>query len=379
MASQDRPLRYGWTTGACAAAAAKAAYTALLTGEFPDPVEVSLPRGQRPAFSLATTAAGDDSATAGVVKDAGDDPDVTHGALILATVRRGAAGSGVAFRAGDGVGTVTRPGLPVPPGEPAINPVPRQMMREAIQEVAAAESDAGDVEIEIAVPGGEALAAKTLNGRLGIVGGLSILGTTGIVVPYSCSAWIHSIHSGIDVARAAGLTHIAGSTGTASEAAVQKMHRLPETALIDMGDFVGGMLKYVRKHPVPRITIAGGVGKMTKLAQGLLDLHSRKGSVDLGALAALAEKAGGSHALAERIRTSNTAAEAFAHAQTQGVALGDKVARAGWGTAAAVMASKPLAGKTVEIEIAVFDRDGRLVGHAPFRPAHAAPPLKRRR
>jgi cobalt-precorrin-5B (C1)-methyltransferase len=139
------------------------------------------------------------------------------------------------------------------------------------------------------------------------------------------------------------------------------------------------MLKYVRKHPVPRITIAGGVGKMTKLAQGLLDLHSRKGSVDLGALAALAEKAGGSHALAERIRTSNTAAEAFAHAQTQGVALGDKVARAGWGTAAAVMASKPLAGKTVEIEIAVFDRDGRLVGHAPFRPAHAAPPLKRRR
>jgi cobalt-precorrin-5B (C1)-methyltransferase len=379
MASQDRPLRYGWTTGACAAAAAKAAYTALLTGEFPDPVEVSLPRGQRPAFSLATTAAGDDSATAGVVKDAGDDPDVTHGALILATVRRGAAGSGVAFRAGDGVGTVTRPGLPVPPGEPAINPVPRQMMREAIQEVAAAESDAGDVEIEIAVPGGEALAAKTLNGRLGIVGGLSILGTTGIVVPYSCSAWIHSIHSGIDVARAAGLTHIAGSTGTASEAAVQKMHSLPETALIDMGDFVGGMLKYVRKHPVPRITIAGGVGKMTKLAQGLLDLHSRKGSVDLGALAALAEKAGGSHALAERIRTSNTAAEAFAHAQTQGVALGDKVARAGWGTAAAVMASKPLAGKTVEIEIAVFDRDGRLVGHAPFRPAHAAPPLKRRR
>jgi cobalt-precorrin-5B (C1)-methyltransferase len=379
MALPDRPLRYGWTTGTCAAAAAKAAYTALLTGEFPDPVEVTLPRGQRPAFALATTKASDGSATAGVVKDAGDDPDVTHGALILATVRRGAPGSGVTFRAGEGVGTVTRPGLPVPPGEPAINPVPRQMLRQAIAEVAAAQGDAGDVEVEIAVPGGEALAAKTMNLRLGIIGGLSILGTTGIVVPYSCSAWIHSIHSGIDVARAAGLTHVAGATGAASEAAVQKMHDLPEIALIDMGDFVGGMLKYVRKHPVPRVTIAGGVGKMTKLAQGLLDLHSRKGSVDLGVLADLAEQAGGSRELAARILSSNTAAEAFTHAEAEGVALGDEVARAGWDTAAAVVAGKPLAGKPIEIEIAVFDRDGRLVGHAPFRAAHVAPPLKRRR
>ena len=379
MALPDRPLRYGWTTGTCAAAAAKAAYTALLTGEFPDPVEVTLPRGQRPAFALATTKASDGSATAGVVKDAGDDPDVTHGALILATVRRGAPGSGVTFRAGEGVGTVTRPGLPVPPGEPAINPVPRQMLRQAIAEVAAAQGDAGDVEVEIAIPGGEALAAKTMNGRLGIAGGLSILGTTGIVVPYSCSAWIHSIHSGIDVARAAGLTHVAGATGAASEAAVQKMHDLPEIALIDMGDFVGGMLKYVRKRPVPRVTIAGGVGKMTKLAQGLLDLHSRRGSVDLGVLAGLAEQAGGSRELAARILSSNTAAEAFTHAEAEGVALGDEVARAGWDTAAAVVAGKPLAGKPIEIEIAVFDRDGRLVGHAPFRAAHAAPPLKRRR
>jgi cobalt-precorrin-5B (C1)-methyltransferase len=213
-----------------------------------------------------------------------------------------------------------------------------------------------------------------MNGRLGIVGGLSILGTTGIVVPYSCSAWIHSIHSGIDVARAAGLTHIAGATGAASEAAVQKLHGLPEIALIDMGDFVGGMLKYVRKHAVPRVTIAGGIGKMTKLAQGLLDLHSRKGSVDLGVLATLAEQADGSSALSQRILGANTAAEALSHAQAEGVALGDEVARAGWQTAATVVAGKP-----VEIEIAVFDRDGRLVGHAPFRAAHEAPPLKRRR
>jgi cobalt-precorrin-5B (C1)-methyltransferase len=379
MATKDGPLRYGWTTGTCAAAAAKAAYTALLTGEFPDPVEVTLPRGQRPAFALATTKAGEGAASAGVVKDAGDDPDVTHGALILATVRRGPPGGGVTFRAGEGVGMVTRPGLPIPPGEPAINPVPRKMLRQAIAEVASAHGDAGDVEVEIAVPGGEALAAKTMNGRLGIVGGLSILGTTGIVVPYSCSAWIHSIHSGIDVARAAGLTHIAGATGAASEAAVQKLHGLPEMALIDMGDFVGGMLKYVRKHPVPRVTVAGGVGKMTKLAQGVLDLHSRRGSVDLGVLAGLAEKSGGSGALGERILRSNTAAETFAHAEAEGVALGDEVARAGWNTAAAVLAGTLIAGEPIEIEIAVFDRDGRLVGHAPFRAAHTAPARKRRR
>jgi cobalt-precorrin-5B (C1)-methyltransferase len=248
------------------------------------------------------------------------------------------------------------------------------MMRTGIVEVAAMHGDEGDVEIEIAIPGGEALAAKTLNGRLGIVGGLSILGTTGIVVPYSCAAWIASIHRGIDVARAAGLTHIAGATGSTSEAAVQKLYGLPETALIDMGDFVGGMLKYVRRHPVPRVTIAGGVGKMTKLAQGLLDLHSRRGEVDLNVLAGLAKQAGGSAALAERILASNTAAEAFAHAGREGIALGDAVARAGRATAAAVVS-----GKKIEIEVAVFDRDGRLVGRAPFADAHAAPPRKRRR
>jgi len=374
MPGHAPPLRRGWTTGTCATAAAKAAYTALLTGSFPDPIEVTLPGGGRPAFSIAKTEIGDGFATAGVVKDAGDDPDVTHGALILATVRRGPRRSGVTFRAGEGVGTVTKPGLPVPPGEPAINPVPRQMMRAAIAEVAAAHGDDGDIEIEIAIPGGEALAAKTLNGRLGIVGGLSILGTTGIVVPYSCAAWIASIHQGIDVARAAGLTHIAGATGSTSEAAVQKLYGLPETALIDMGDFAGGMLKYVRSHPVPRVTIAGGVGKMTKLAQGLLDLHSRRGQVDLNVLAALAESAGGSGALAARILASNTAAEAFAHAEQAGIPLGDAVARAAQATAQAAVA-----GRSIEIEIAVFDREGRLVGRAPFAPAHAAPPRKRRR
>jgi cobalt-precorrin-5B (C1)-methyltransferase len=327
-----------------------------------------LPRGKRASFALAVNRRDADCTTAGVIKDAGDDPDVTHGALVLATVRAAAPGNGVSFRAGEGVGTVTRAGLPIPPGEPAINPAPRAMIRAAIAEAAAAANATPDVEVEIAIPGGEALAAKTLNRRLGIVGGLSILGTTGIVVPYSCSSWIASIHGGIDVARAAGHTLIAGSTGASSEAAVRKLHNLPETALIDMGDFVGGMLKYVRTHPVPKVTIAGGVGKMTKLAQGLLDLHSKRGAVDLAVLAGFARAGGGSAALQERILASSTAAEAFVHAAAEEVALGDQVARAAQSTAARVVA-----GRGIEIEVAVFDRDGALVGHAPFEGADDHP------
>ena len=156
------------------------------------------------------------------------------------------------------------------------------------------------------------MAAKTLNARLGIVGGLSILGTTGVVIPYSCAAWIASIHNGIDVARATGLTHVAGATGRTSEAAVKALYDLPETALLDMGDFVGGTLKYLRTHPVPRVTIAGGIAKITKLAQGMLDLHSARGRVELGALAEVARACGGSEELARRIVGANTTPEAFA-------------------------------------------------------------------
>ena len=374
MSKNARPLRRGWTTGACATAAAKAACAALLSGAFPDPVEITLPRGERVSFALAVSRREGDVAMAGVVKDAGDDPDVTHGALVQARVRAGAPGSGVTFRAGEGVGTVTRAGLPLAVGEPAINPVPRQMIAQAIGEVAAAAERAADFAVEIAVADGAALAERTLNPRLGIIGGLSILGTTGIVIPYSCAAWIAGIRQGIDVARALSLTHVAGATGRASEDAVMRLHALPEQALIDMGDFVGGMLKHLRTHPIARVTIAGGVAKMTKLAQGLLDLHSQRGAVDLVALATLAEQAGASPALLARIRAANTAAEAFAHAQADGVALGDVVARAAQATALAVVE-----GRDIAIETVLFDRDGAMVGRAAFRSAHAAPPRKRRR
>ena len=364
MERQERPLRRGWTTGTCAAAAAKAAFAALVTGEFPDPVEVTLPRGERPSFALAMTREGSGQRKRrrdqGRRRRSGCNARRAHGRDRARRRDR----SGVTFRAGEGVGTVTRPGLPLPPGEPAINPVPRRMIRDAIGEVAAAAGCPADAEVEIAIPGGVELAAKTLNGRLGIIGGLSILGTTGIVVPYSCSAWIHSIHRGIDVARAAGLTHIAGSTGANSETAVQKLYGLPDIALIDMGDFVGGMLKYLRNHPVARVTIAGGVGKMTKLAQGLTDLHSKRGEVDRALLASFAEAAGGSAQLRARIIAANNAAEAFALAQSEGIPLGDEVARAAQDTAERIVE-----GRGIATEIVLFDRDGALVGRAPFKNA----------
>ena len=335
--ADGRDLRRGWTTGACAAAAAKAAFTALRTGQFPDPVDIPLPRGGRAAFALAEWRLEPGAAFAGIVKDAGDDPDVTHGALIQ--VRVTAGGPGVSFRAGPGVGTVTRAGLPIPPGEPAINPAPRQMVRDALAEVGPA-----DVTVEIGVAGGERLAERTLNRRLGIVGGLSILGTTGVVVPYSCAAWIDTIHRGIDVARAAGLGHVAGATGSTSEAAVAKLYGLPEVALIEMGDFVGGLLRYIRRRPVPRLTIAGGMAKMTKLAQGRLDLHSKRGSADMADLAALAG--------VPAVAAANTVAEAFLIAP----GLGEAVAHGAWRTAAAALDGAPVA-----LDVAVFDRDGTLL------------------
>jgi cobalamin biosynthesis protein CbiD len=351
-------LRTGWTTGACATAATKAALTALLSGDFPDPVTIRLPRGETPAFALATERLGNSFAEAGIVKDAGDDPDVTHGATVVSRVRLLPPGSGIRFAAGDGVGTVTRPGLPIGVGEPAINPVPRAMMGEVIEEVCSAFGKPADVEITISIPGGAAIAEKTWNPRLGIVGGLSVLGTTGIVHPFSCAAWIHSIHRGIDVARAIGLTHVLGATGSSSEKAAQEFHHLPEEALLDMGDFAGGLLKYLRVHPVPRLTIAGGFAKLAKLAQGALDLHSSRSQVDMQFLESLIESDKLTQALRNRIQSANTALEVYEITKENGIDLAASVAARARSTAI-----NTLRGAPVVVDILVTDRKGTILAH----------------
>ena len=346
-------LRRGWTTGACAAAAARAALAALLSGRFPDPVSIRLQRGGAAHFALALAESHSDSARAGILKDAGDDPDITHGALIIAEVMPASPGTGVGFAAGEGVGRVTRAGLALAVGEPAINPGPRAMICAALSDEAAEQGvSPPDVTVTISIPGGERLAEKTMNGRLGIIGGLSILGTSGIVVPYSCSSWIHSIQRGIDVARAAGLDHVAAATGAISERAVQRLYGLPDHALIDMGDFVGGTLKYLRAHPVKRLTIAGGFAKLTKLAAGHLDLHSARSAIETEALAAQLASLGADPVTVAAARGAKSAAEILMIAGGWRERFARSVAR---NAREATLAT--LSGKT-EVEVAVVDRDG---------------------
>ncbi|MBL8806042.1 MAG: cobalt-precorrin-5B (C(1))-methyltransferase [Rhodospirillales bacterium] len=354
----EGPLRTGWTTGACAAAAARAAGEALATGRMPAVATIRLPRGQTPSFDIVNPAAGPDWREAGIIKDAGDDPDVTHGAEIRTRVEAGAAGSGVTFVAGEGVGTVTRPGLTLAVGEPAINPVPRTLIAASLAEVHAKFGGPADWRVTVSVPGGAALAVKTLNSRLGILGGLSILGTTGIVTPYSCAAWIHSIHRGIDVARAAGISHVAAATGSTSEAFVQKLYGLPEHALIDMGDFAGGTLKYLRARPVARVTVAGGFAKLAKLAAGAMDLHSARSRVDGTYLAGILADLGAEATLVTDASQGAPAGAILMRARQAGLPVGDAVARQALDVARAV------AGPQIAFDVVVVDRAGELVGRA---------------
>ncbi|CTQ54720.1 cobalt-precorrin-6A synthase [Roseibium album] len=358
---EPKELRRGWTTGACATAAAKAAYTALLTGSFPDPVQITLPKGGTVDFVLTRHDVSQTQASATITKDAGDDPDVTHGALITSTLRHLPRGEGVRFKAGEGVGTVTRPGLPIPPGEPAINPVPRQMLTTAIAEVATKNGVSGDIEIEISIEGGAALAHKTMNPRLGIVGGLSVLGTTGIVRPFSCASWIASIHRGVDVARAAGLNHVVGATGASSEDAVRARYDLDEVAFLDMGDFAGGLLKYIRSHPLPKLTLAGGFAKFSKLAQGAMDLHSARSSVDFAFLQDLLEEAGATDELVEAAGSANTAKEVLDSALQERVDLSTPLARRTQAAVRQILRDAPVA-----VEVLITDRQGNVLGEQGF-------------
>ena len=359
--SSSGALRRGWTTGACAAAATRAAYTALVTGRFPDPVSVTLPGGQEPSFPLVVAERGQRHGRAGVRKDAGDDPDVTHGALVEAWVRPAPLGAGIVFRAGEGVGIVTRPGLSLAVGEPAINPAPRKMIAAMLGDLAPALGGPADVSVAIAIPDGRWLARQTMNGRLGIVGGLSVLGTSGIVKPYSCAAWIASIRQGIDVAAAAGTTHLAAATGRVSEQATQAFYGLDEAALIDMGDFVGATLKLIRRKPVPRLTIAGGFGKISKLADGHMDLHSQRSSVDRKGLVRRLATLGASEATLAQAETSSSAGAILEIAGEAGLPLADTIAAEARVVAEGTLVSASL---TPSVDVLIVDRTGCIVGRA---------------
>jgi cobalt-precorrin-5B (C1)-methyltransferase len=275
-------LNYGYSTGSCAAGAAKAA-AMLLGGCAPGrSIDIPLPGGERIELPLAFAEWLGDSARAGVRKDGGDDPDITHGVIVISTVQF-EPGADIRYEAGEGVGTVTLPGLSVPPGEPAINPGPRRMIAAAIREVTG-----GGARVTVSIPGGRALAARTFNPKLGIEGGLSILGATGRVRPFSLEAMREALCCGLDVAVASGIDAPVLAPGNVGARAARRHLRVAQKQVVDVGNEWGALLDRARHHGVRRLLALGHPGKLAKLPWGDWDTHSSHSQPALPSVAALA-------------------------------------------------------------------------------------------
>ncbi|KOS68225.1 cobalt-precorrin-6A synthase [Lysinibacillus contaminans] len=304
-----KDMRHGYTTGACATAVTKAALIALITNEEQETSTIHLPVGRDATFTIEKCTFDGNEVSCETIKDAGDDPDATHKALIIGTVSW-ADKSGIHLDGGIGVGRVTKPGLPVPVGEAAINPVPRKMILGAVQEVLETFQIERGVNVVISVPLGEEMAKKTLNGRLGIIGGISILGTRGTVVPFSSSAYMASIVQAISVAKAAGCEHLVVTTGGRSEKyGMAQYPELQEEAFIEMGDFVGFTLKHCKRQGIKQVSLVGMMGKFSKVAQGVMMVHSKSAGIDFNFLAQLASDVGADDETQEEVRNANTASQ----------------------------------------------------------------------
>lgn len=316
---RDRALRTGYTTGACATAAAAAAARLLRDGQAPPEVTIALPRGEEVTFPVARTdCAGDASwAEAVVVKDAGDDPDCTDGAHL--TVRLAwSPGPGVALHAGEGVGTVTKPGLGLPVGDPAINTTPRQMVTDAVTAVL---GEAAAVDCRISVPGGDRMAIKTTNRRLGIVGGISILGTTGIVRPFSTASWRASVEQAVDVLAATAPTDpvVLATGGRTEKAAMRLLPDCDEACFIEVGDFTGAALHRMIDGGLDRCVFVGMAGKLAKLAAGVLMTHYTRSKIDHQLLAEVTAAAGGDDDAVTAVAEANTARHVYEVWRERGV------------------------------------------------------------
>ena len=316
-------LRSGFTTGSCAAAAAKAAAFALMHGACPENIDIPFPDGRTINFAVHQCTINESSATASVIKDAGDDPDVTNRAEIVATVCsdhlstdpvRCVLLDNILLCGGQGVGTVTKPGLAIEVGQPAINPVPRQMIVAAIQEIAVHRK----LTVSISVPRGAELAEKTLNKRLGILGGISILGTTGIVRPISADAWTATIKASLDVAREAGLSEVVLSTGRTSEKGAQQLLELPEEAYAMMGDYLEFSLQEAAIRGFQTIHLSGMWAKIMKAALRIPQTHVRNGALEVVDGAKLLANLGAEGVLLQKIKGSNTAREMLSHIEAAG-------------------------------------------------------------
>jgi cobalt-precorrin-5B (C1)-methyltransferase len=303
---RPQALRTGFTTGACSAAAAKAAVAAL-AGPAISTVDIGFPSGDRHSFAVDSVLVEDGAATAVVVKDAGDDPDVTHGAHLTVTVSW-RADAEIVLHGGPGVGTVTRAGLGLPVGRPAINPMPRQMITAAVREAAAGRG----VDVTISVPEGERMARKTTNRRLGIEGGISILGTTGIVRPFSTASWRASVEQAVAVMAAQSVPTLVLATGGRTErGAMRLLPHLPQVAFVEVGDFTGAALTRAVEHGLAEVVFVGMVGKLTKIASGVVMTHYTRSRIDHELLAEITAAHGGAPADVEEIRKAPTARRAY--------------------------------------------------------------------
>ena len=324
-ARRERGNRTGFTTGACSAAAARAATLGLVLSKVPAHIVSRLPNGSEVSFAVSNGCVEEMAGTAHavVIKDAGDDPDATHGAHITADVRILPHRAGeIVLKGGFGVGVVTKAGLGLEVGGPAINPVPQRNIRDNVRAVAGELLDHDGLEVTISVPGGDEMAKKTLNARLGILGGISILGTTGIVRPYSTAAFRASVVQAVDVAARQGQTSVVFTTGGRTEKfAMRQLPELDESCFVQMGDFVKAAFNSAGKHKLPSVYVGAMVGKLTKMCQGLAVTHAWKAEVDRDILADSAREVGAPADLVEEIRAAETARFAAERLASLGLAV----------------------------------------------------------
>ena len=358
-------LRTGLTTGTSAAAATKAALQTLLGKEIYEEIQITLPKGKIVELPIAWTRVDDSRVTCSVIKDGGDDPDVTHGAEILSTVEFTSEVGSVQVKGGIGVGKVTKPGLGLPIGSHAINPVPLKMIKDSVDEVLSKNIDSTKsfgIAITIAVPKGAEIAIKTDNPRLGIIGGISILGTTGIVLPYSTASFAAAIRQGLDVGIAQGADTFILTTGGRSEDFMKHLfqERYPEHCYIQMGDFAGFSVKQCHDKGVKRIFIGGFIGKLTKIAMGVKQTHVRGSHVSMDFMARLAEESGANKELVDSIVNANTARHVSEIIDSNSiVGFYDLICRE------AVKQLKNYSGNQLLIEVLLFDFNGNVVGRYP--------------
>ena len=353
-------LRTGFTTGTCATAGAKAGILAILNQKKIDAVDVTLPKKSKIQIKISSCQYDKHSARCSVIKDGGDDPDVTHGAEIIVHVILTDKPNQIEIDGGEGVGRVTKPGLGLEINSAAINPTPKKMITENIQEIGRDVLGKNGINVIISVPKGKELATKTDNPRLGIIGGISILGTSGIVIPYSTASFAASIRQSLDVTIAMGNDTVVLTTGGRSEDFSREIIKLPDHCFVQMGDFSGYTVQQCAKRPIKKAYVAGFIGKLTKMAMGVKQTHVKGSKVDMPFLAELAQKCNAKNETVDEIKKANTARHVYEIVMKENVVgFFDAVCSEVYNQLRNHSEAK------FELDVIMFDFDGKIIGRFP--------------